>query len=87
MKFKIYRTSNSKIQPCKNAYYGGIEEEVWEDLRGNTHVSKNDVWYIDIDSLDDLKKLAEEFKDEFNTTHIMISTDFKSIEIYDSYRE
>lgn len=69
MKFSIQRTSHKEIN------YPGIEK-----------VHPDDVWcrtyYIEINSLEDLKNLEEAFGEK-----LIISMRFMSIEIYDSYRE
>lgn len=70
MKYKIERTSGygyGETQPCKNAYKG--EKTEWEQI-----------WYIDINTLEELHELIEEVKHP-----VIISKGH--IEIYDAYRE
>ena len=68
MTFKIYRTSGGEVN------YPGVEKID----EGAYHTR----YKIQIDSLDDLKKI-EEYYDE----KLIVSMKFMTIEIYDGYRE
>lgn len=70
MRYRISRCSDCSgdRQPCSNAIKEGIDEYGWN------------MWWINIDSLDDLYNLIEE-------CGTVIVTDYGEIEIYDSYRE
>ena len=68
MTFRIYRTSNGEVN------YPGVEK-----IEEDAYHTK---YKIQIDSLDDLKKI-EEYYDE----KLIVSMRFMTIEIYDGYRE
>lgn len=72
MKYRITRTSSSWVRtepPCKQAYEeGGI------DKYGEM------IWFVDIESLEDLHNLI-------NEVGSAIILDDTSIEIYDDFRE
>jgi len=65
MDFEISRTSTDE-KPCERAYVSPYNK---------------DKWCVDIDSIEDLVKLAEEVH------YPLIVTEHESIEIYDDYRE
>lgn len=64
MKYKISRSSD----------WWGIKQPCQKAYK------KNDKWYIDIDSLEEIQELINEVK-----TEVIIG--FDDIEIYDDYRE
>ena len=68
MTFRIYRTSGGEVN------YPGVEK-----IEEDAYHTK---YKIQIDSLDDLKKI-EEYYDE----KLIVSMKFMTIEIYDGYRE
>lgn len=70
MRYRISRVSNysGDIQPCSNAVKEGIDEYGFN------------MWWVNIDSLDDLHKLIEE-------VGTVIINHYNEIEIYDGYRE
>ena len=70
MRYRISRVSNysGDRAPCSNAIKEGIDEYGWN------------IWWVNIDSLDDLHKLIEE------VGTIIINCN-NEIEIYDGYRE
>lgn len=70
MRYRISRVSNysGDRQPCANAIKEGIDEYGFN------------MWWVNIDSLDDLHKLI----DEVGT---VIINRYNEIEIYDGYRE
>lgn len=82
MKFRIKRTSNwdGEEKPCENAYGG-------EHLGGRADDVR--VWYIDINTLDELIALRNEVENELiiDTTWEKELNGIPEIEIYDDYRE
>jgi hypothetical protein len=70
MRYRISRVSNysGDRQPCSNAIKEGIDEYGFN------------MWWVNIDSLDDLHKLIEE-------VGTVIINHCNEIEIYDGYRE
>lgn len=70
MRFRISRVSDysGEEQPCSNAIKEGIDEH------------GSNMWWVNIDSLDDLYKLIEE-------VGTIIIDPNNEIEIYDEYRE
>ena len=82
MKFRIKRTSNwdGEEKPCEKAYGG-------EHLGGRADDVR--VWYIDINTLDELIALRNEVENELiiGTTWEKELNGMPEIEIYDDYRE
>lgn len=82
MKFRIERTSNcdGEEKPCEKAYGG-------EHLGGRADDVR--VWYIDINTLDELIALRDEVENELivGTAQEKELNDMPNIEIYDDYRE
>jgi len=82
MKFRIKRTSNfdGEEKPCEKAYGG-------EHLGGRANDVR--VWYIDINTLDELIALRDEVENELivGTAYEKELNDMPEIEIYDDYRE
>ena len=70
MRYRISRVSNYRgdRQPCSKAIKEGIDEYGFN------------MWWVNIDSLDDLHKLIEE-------VDTVIINRYNEIEIYDGYRE
>ena len=82
MKFRIKRTSNwgGEEKPCEKAYGGKHLGGRADDVR---------VWYIDINTLDELIALRDEVENELivGTANEKELNDMPEIEIYDDYRE
>lgn len=68
MTFEIHRTSHKEVD------YPGVEK-----IEGSVYHTK---YSIQIDSLDDLKKIEEYYGEK-----LIVSLRFMTIEIYDTYRE
>lgn len=80
MKFHITRTSvyDPEEQPCRNAYSGEWSKE-----------DDRHVWYIDIDTIEQLMELRAEVGEELiiGTSWLSACDGLPQIEIYDTYRE
>ena len=79
MKFKIWKTSDDYNKPCEKAVL--VSEKKGEyNWRERT-------WEIEINSLEELLKLAEETKDKCLVVFAQDEKAGPAIEIYDDYRE
>lgn len=82
MKFVVSSTSGGyREQPCEEAIRGSIEIE-------NKIYNKStvDVWFVEINTLEELIKFYEEYGDII-ITDCLWNKSYTEIEIYDDYRE